>query len=406
MRTIAISAIAAIVVVVGLIAADRRPQASKPEKENIVKGNTAFALDLYSRLRGQEGNLFFSPYSISTALAMTYAGARGETAEQMAKVLHLDGAPENVPSAFAALDRELTAGEKARKYQLYTANALWAQKGHPFLPAYLQLTRDAYQAGMNEVDFQNATEEARQTINAWVARVTRDKIKDLLAPGVVNEMTRLVLTNAIYFKGNWERPFQKARTRQEPFHVSGGPDPKVAMMHQKSHFQYLDQPEVQLLQMPYSGKDLALVVLLPRKVDGLADLERTLTLEKLGAYLGQLHDDQVDVSLPKFRMTEELQLAKTLSAMGMASAFKAGEADFSGMDGTHELSLSAVVHKAFVDVNEEGTEAAAATGIGVTAAAVRLDEPVFRADHPFLFMIRDVRTQSILFVGRLTQPRT
>jgi len=148
------------------------------------------------------------------------------------------------------------------------------------------------------------------------------------------------------------------------------------------------------------------VVLLPRKVDGLADLERTLTLEKLEAYLGQLHDDQVDVSLPKFRMTEELQLAKTLSAMGMASAFKAGEADFSGMDGTHELSLSAVVHKAFVDVNEEGTEAAAATGIGVTAAAIRLDEPVFRADHPFLFMIRDLRTQSILFVGRLTQPRT
>ncbi len=405
MRT-ATSAIVAIAVVVGLVAADRRSQTSKSQKENIVKGNTAFALDLYSRLRGQEGNLFFSPYSISTALAMTYAGAHGETAEQMAKVLHFPGARENVPSAFAALDRELTAGDNSRKYQLYTANALWAQKGHPFLPTYLQLTREAFHAGLNEVDFQNATEEARQTINAWVAKETREKIKDLLAPGVVNDMTRLVLTNAIYFKGSWERPFQKARTRQEPFHLSGAPDLKVAMMHQKGHFQYLDQPEVQVLQMPYAGKDLAFAVFLPRKVDGLADLERTLTAEKFGAYLGQLHDDQVNVSIPKFRMTEELQLAKTLSTMGMSAAFKPGEADFSGMDGTHELSLSAVVHKAFVDVNEEGTEAAAATGIGVAATAFRVDEPVFRADHPFLFMIRDLRTQSMLFVGRLVQPKT
>ena len=208
MRT-ATSAIVAIAVVVGLVAADRRSQTSKSQKENIVKGNTAFALDLYSRLRGQEGNLFFSPYSISTALAMTYAGAHGETAEQMAKVLHFPGARENVPSAFAALDRELTAGDKLRKYQLYTANALWAQKGHPFLPTYLQLTREAFHAGLNEVDFQNATEEARQTINAWVAKETREKIKDLLAPGVVNDMTRLVLTNAIYFKGSWKRRSRK-----------------------------------------------------------------------------------------------------------------------------------------------------------------------------------------------------
>jgi serpin B len=408
MRTIAVSGIVAFALAAGMVAgADRRAPASKATKEKVVKGNVAFALDLYSRLRGEEGNLFFSPYSISTALAMTYAGARGETAEQMARVLHFDVPADELPSALAAVDRELTGAGAARKYQLYTANALWAQKGHPFLPAYVNLIRQAYHAGLNEVDFQNATEEARRTINAWVEKQTREKIKDLLAPGVLENMTRLVLTNAIYFKGDWERPFKKAGTRMEPFHITTKEDVSVPMMHQKAHFQYLDQAGFQVLQMPYTGKDLALVVLLPRKVDGLAALEETLTMEKLTTCLGELASREVAVSFPKFRMTEELQLAKTLSSMGMSLAFSAGRADFSGMDGSHELFLSAVVHKAFVDVNEEGTEAAAATGIGVVATAARVDQPiVFRADHPFLLLIRDTRSGGVLFMGRLTQPRT
>jgi serpin B len=408
MRTITAIGIVAFAVVAGMVAGvDRKAPASKAAKEKVVKGNLAFALDLYSRLRGEEGNLFFSPYSISTALAMTYAGARDETAEQMAKVLHFDVPAGELPSAFAAVDRELTGTGAARKYQLYTANALWAQKGHPFLPAYVHLIRQAYHAGLNEVDFQNATEEARRTINAWVEKQTREKIKDLLAPGVLDNMTRLVLTNAIYFKGDWERPFKKGGTRQEPFHITAKEDVSVPMMHQKAHFQYLDQPDFQVLQMPYKGKDLALVVLLPRKVDGLAALEETLTMEKLTACLGELSSREVAVSFPKFRMTEELQLAKTLSAMGMSLAFSAGRADFSGMDGSHELFVSAVVHKAFVDVNEEGTEAAAATGIGVVATAARIDQTiVFRADHPFLLLIRDTRSGGVLFMGRLTQPRT
>jgi serpin B len=406
MRTIAASGIVGLALIVGVVAgADRKAPASKAAKEKVVKGNVALALDLYSRLRGEQGNLFFSPYSISTALAMTYAGARGETAEQMAKVLHFDVPADELPSAFAAVDRELTGA--ARKYELYTANALWAQKGHPFLPTYVDLIRQAYHAGLNEVDFQNATEEARRTINAWVEKQTREKIKDLLAPGVLNDMTRLVLTNAIYFKGDWERPFKKGGTRTEPFHVTAKEDVSVPMMHQKAHFHYVDQAGFQALQMPYKGTDLALVVLLPRKADGLRALEETLTMEKLSACLGDLASREVAVSFPKFRMTEELQLAKTLSAMGMSLAFSPGRADFSGMDGSHELFLSAVVHKAFVDVNEQGTEAAAATGIGVVATAARVDQPIiFRADHPFLLLIRDMRSGAVLFMGRLTQPRT
>jgi serpin B len=407
MKAIAVSGIVVLALAVGWVeGGERRPPTSNAAKEQIVKGNLAFALDLYGRLKGEEGNLFFSPYSISTALAMTYAGARGETAEQMAKVLHFNVPADALPSSFAAVDRELTGAGTARKYQLYTANALWAQKGHPFLPAYVSLIRQSFHAGLSAIDFQHATEDARRTINAWVEKETREKIKELLAPGVLNDMTRLVLTNAIYFKGNWERPFRKGATRTEPFHITAKEDVSVAMMHQKAHFQYLDEGDFQVLQMPYKGKDLALVVLLPRKAEGLAALEKSLTMEKLTAGLAKLANREVAVSFPKFRMTEELQLAKTLSAMGMSLAFSPGRADFSGMDGSRELFLSAVIHKAFVDVNEEGTEAAAATGIAVVATAARADQPiVFRADHPFLLLIRDTRSGGVLFMGRLTQPR-
>jgi serpin B len=388
---------------IALCCASQIPASPPAERKPVVESHNTFALDLYGRLRGQEGNVFFSPYSMATALAMTYAGARAETAEQMAKVLHLPVEQEQVPGAFAALDASLTGAGKSRGYELYTANALWGQKGHPFLTAFIKLTHDSYHAGLTEVDFQNATEQARQTINAWVEKQTHDKIKELLAPGVLSDMTRLVLTNAIYFKGDWAKPFKKERTRDELFHVRARQETKVPMMHQKEHFGYLEDAAFQALELPYAGKDLALVVLLPRKVDGLAALERSLTSAKLTTWLGKLHAVEVDVALPKFQLTEELQLAKTLSEMGMPNAFNS-RADFSGMDGSHDLFLSAVVHKAFVDVNEKGTEAAAATGVAVKATAMLANAPVFRADHPFLFLIRDTRSGSILFMGRLIQP--
>lgn len=377
------------------------PQA---DLEATVKGNNTFALQLYAQLRGREGNLFLSPYSISTALAMTYAGSRGQTAEQMATTLHVSPDVEKVSAAMAALNRDITAGGRAQGYELYTANALWGQKGHRFLPGFVTLLQTHYGAAAKQLDFRQATEQARQTINAWVEKQTKDKIKDLVPPGTLDSATRLVLTNAIYFKGNWAKPFKKDSTRNEDFRITAEQKVPVSMMHQTGDFKYLEEKEFQALETPYAGDRLAMVILLPRKVDGLPEVEQTLTTETLTDRLGKLHQMQVQVALPKYQLTAAFQLTDALSRMGMSLAFHAGQADFSGMDGEHDLFLSAVVHKAFVDVNEAGTEAAAATGAVMGLAAAPLQRPIFRADHPFLFLIRDVRSGSILFLGRLSHP--
>jgi serpin B len=383
--------------------AEKAESRGNPDAAEAVRGNTAFALDLYGRLRGREGNLFLSPESISTALAMTYAGARGRTAEEMAATLHFTLSPERLHPAMAALLRDLGGRTGQGGYSLSLANALWAQRGHPFLPEFLRLARDRYSAGVRELDFVNATEEARQTINDWVARQTKDKIRDLIAKGVLDASTRLVLTNAIYFKGDWTRPFPKEGTHDAPFHSGAGRDVKVPLMSQTAELGYLDGGTFQALELPYGSGDLSMVVFLPRKADGLADFERKLTPESLAGWLAKLHTQEVEVSLPRFRVTAEFSLKDTLTAMGMPLAFS-GSADFSGMDGSRDLHISAVVHKAYVDVNERGTEAAAATAVAVATAAPLVTH-VFRADHPFLFLIRDRRTGSLLFLGRLTNPR-
>jgi serpin B len=379
------------------------PKAPPVDKHDAVKGNNLFALELYGRLRGRAGNLFLSPASISTALAVTYAGARGETAGQMAATLHFTLEQERLHPALGALLHALNVGGKEQGYQLSIANALWAQKGHPFLPEFVALVRDNYRAGLEEVDFVRATEESRQTINAWVERETQDKIKNLLQEGVLSSDTRLVLTNAIYFKGNWASQFPKDRTQDGPFQVTAQEKVTVPFMSQTGKFNYLDGGSFLALELPYKGKDLAMVVLLPKKAHGMADFEKTLTANNLNEWLGRLQENEVAVALPRFKMTSEFSLAETLAAMGMPLPFSAG-ADFSGLDGMKDLFVSAVVHKAFVDVNEEGTEAAAATGVVATLAAARIN-PVFRADHPFVLLIRDRRTGSILFLGRVTDPR-
>jgi serpin B len=377
--------------------------AAAPDVPAVVEGNTRFALDLYGRLRAREGNLFFSPYSISAALAMTSAGARGETADEMAKVLHLSLGAEKLAAAEGALDKQINGEGQKRGYQLRTANALWGQKGFAFRPDFLKLTKDGYEAPLREVDFAGATEEARKTINAWVEKQTEDKIKDLLKKGVLNVNTRLVLTNAIYFKGDWQLQFKKDWTRDGPFKVGGDKTVQVPFMNQTERFGYLDAPGLQLLEMPYAGKELSMVVLLPKKADGLAALEKDLTVANLERWLKGAREQKVAVSLPRFKLTAEFDLNKVLSEMGMPSAF-GPSADFSGMGGSKgELYLSAVVHKAFVDVNEQGTEAAAATAVVVDARSAPV-VPVFRADHPFVFLIRDKRSGSVLFLGRLASP--
>jgi serpin B len=402
------------------VGAVEQPTAPAEDVAEVAEECNRFAFDLYARLKGAEGNLFLSPYSISTALTMTYAGARGETAEQMAAVLRLSGErrwrwqegvwketnrgwPEDrLHGTFAALQADLNAAGAKGAFDLVVANRLWGQKGYRFLPDFLKLLEADYGAGIETLDFAKETEAARQTINAWIEKQTRDKIKDLLKPGVLDAMTRLVLTNAIYFKGKWASEFDKKATREEDFFVT--PETKVAapLMHRTADFGYFDGGDFQVLGLPYQGDRLAMVVLLPKAKDGLAALEASLSAEKLTDWLGKLHRRKVEVALPRFKTTAEFSLKDTLVAMGMTDAF--GDADFSGMTGAKDLFISAVIHKAFVDVNEEGTEAAAATAVVMRPLNGGGPPPVFRADHPFLFLIRDTKTGSILFLGRILDP--
>jgi serpin B len=376
----------------------------KADKAAVVRGNTAFALRLYDRVRSQKGNLILSPYSISTALAMTYAGARGRTAEQMAKALHFPVEQERLHPAFADLVRETSAPSK--NYQLSVANALWGQKGHPFRAEYLGLTRDHYGAGLHEVDYVADAEGARKAINRWVEQQTQDKIKDLLPPGLLTDATRLVLTNAIYFKSDWARPFLEGYTRDEPFFVTPTEKAKAPLMRQQFEFKYLDGGTFQALEMPYRGRELSMVVLLPKRVDGLAALEQSLTAANLEGWLAKMRPRQVKVFLPRFKAASDFQLKSHLAALGMPDAFTPRVANFAGMDGRSEdgLYLMAAVHKGFVEVNERGTTAATAVVTADTAAVP--PEPVtFRADRPFLFLVRDNRSGSVLFLGRLSDPR-
>jgi len=382
--------------------AAERVRASE-QVQSIARSNNEFAFDLYGQLQSSSGNLFFSPTSISTALAMTYAGAEGETEQEMAKTLHFDLPEAQVHPAFASLIAILNAPEK-EAYELRVANRLWGQRGYGFLRRYLETTREDYGAQLAQVDFIDKTELARREINAWIEEQTNDKIKDLIPSGALDRLTRLVLTNAVYFKGKWEHEFDKKATHDAPFTVSNGEKIDVPLMFQKEKFRYGETGELQLLEMPYKGDDLSMLVLLPKKVGGLAAIEKQLSVETLDEWSSGMRRQEVRTYIPKFKLTEKFQLNSMLSALGMPSAFAPGKADFSGMNGKRDLYITAALHKAFVDVNEEGTEAAAATGIVFGITAEPPEPKVFRADHPFVFFIRHNPTGSILFVGRVTNP--
>ena len=416
-------------VAVGCCDANGADAAETMGEQLVVQPNNKFALELYAKLRTKQGNLFLSPYSISTALAMTYSGARGQTASQMATVLQfplerrkaLDSdnqgrpfyrieseliSPERIAAAFGGLQKALNARGAKGGYELTVANALWGQKGYGFLKEFQELTQTHYDGKLNELDFVAAAEAARNTINAWVEKKTKDKIKDLIGPGVLDRMTRLVLTNAIYFKGNWASQFKEEKTAEAPFTLANGEKVNAPMMNQTARFNYMEAEDFQGLELPYVDNELSMIILLPRRLEGLSDLEKTLTSENLAAWTAKLRKREVIVSIPKFKMTSQFSLASVLKSMGMTDAFTAN-ADFSGMTGKKELFISAVIHKAFVEVNEEGTEAAAATGVAMRLTAAVPDRtPVFRADHPFLFLIRDNISGSILFIGRLMNPAT
>jgi serpin B len=388
------------------------------EVQSVVTSNNQFAFDLCGQLRGQDGNVFLSPYSITKTLAMTYTGARGDTAREMARTLHFSLDPDRQARAFAAARKVLNGTQAGfapnlaavfggkRGVQLHLAASLWGQQGYGFQKQFLAVNQECYGAGLQEIDFR-APEQARQTINAWAGQQTHRKIQELFPPDVLDINTRLVLASAIYFKGDWSKQFPKNATHDEPFRGTAGQQVQVQMMNQTDVFGYFETEDVQGLQLPYEGGNLAMLVLLPKKEEARADLEKTLTADRLADWISRLREQKVQVSLPKFTVTSTFSLADTLSALGMKKAFRSGEADFSGMNGGREsLWISSVNHGAFVEVNEEGTEAAAATGAVVTALGIEPGSKVavFRADHPFVFAIRDVRTGMLLFLGRVVQP--
>jgi serpin B len=378
------------------------PQVDDQAKES-ARAINEFAIDLYKQLGERPGNLFYSPASISTALSMTYAGAEGETHRQIGTVLHVPGEESNWLEASGDFSR--TLGSQADGYELRTANRLWGQQNFAFRPDYLERLDRNFGAPLGQVDFVRESESARQMINHWVAGETNQRIKDLIPDGVLNEMTRLVLTNAIYFKADWKSQFKKQSTTDSPFHVTTTQSTNVPLMFQKAKFRICDHKDVQVLSLPYEAGGLSMLIVLPRRVDGLRDLEQQLTKNEIDQWIARMERREVLLFLPRFKMTTEFRLKEPLGELGMSRAFS-DQAEFGRISSQDTLKISEVLHKAFVEVDEKGTEAAAATGAVITVtSAVVGDEPIeFRADRPFLFLIRHESSGAILFIGRLANP--
>jgi serpin B len=374
----------------------------------LAKESNAFAVDLYGKLSSQPGNLFFSPASISSAFAMAYAGAHGGTATEMASTLRFTLPPDRLHPAMGAFLAQLNGAHS--NYELHLANALWAEKDQHFLPDYTALMKADYAAGFHPVDFKANHEAARALINTWVADQTKQKILNLVPADAVTPLTRLILTNAIYFKAAWANQFTKSQTQSEDFHLSGTKSAKADLMHETKGGQYFRGPAFQALELPYKSDELSMIVLLPDSPDGLSALEKTLTAANLNKWMSSLaYQETIVVTVPRFKVTQQFELSSALESLGMKMAFHPGQADFSGMTGDKTFSISAAIHKAYIDVDETGTEAAAATAVIMSAMAMRPMAPppppiVFRADHPFLFLIRDNSSGAILFLGRLTDP--
>jgi len=388
---------------------DTAPNVSQSEQRQLVAGNTEFTFELYHALRRENGNLFCSPWSISTALAMTYAGARGRTERQMAKTLHFSLPQRQLHPAFNALEAALASraedtgepgeeGFKLEAFKLHVVNSIWGQKGHRFLPQFLDVLAVNYGAGLQLLDFARAPEPSRAAINRWVTRETEGKIRDVLPEGSVDTQTVLVLTDAIYFKAKWDCPFKEKDTRAGAFHPLRGRDITVDMMWQTEEFKYAEGRDYQAVELPYRGKKISMIVFLPRQ-GMFRTFEGSLNSGRVKAIVDRLAPRSVWLTMPKFRYESAFTLKKVLSEMGMPDAF--GCADFSGIGGG--LFIRDVYHKAFVAVDEEGTEAAAATAVPLQGRASR--EIEFKVDRPFIFMIRDIKTGAILFLGRVLNPK-
>lgn len=369
-----------------------------------TQDNADFAFALHAKLPAK-GNLFYSPYSISSAFGMVYAGAAGETAAELAAALRFEGAPADIHWAFKETNEDLNAWGKSGAVKLTVANALWGEKSQLFLREFVELCESRYGGALRRFDVSAGAAKVRDLINAWVERNTGGRIKDIIPEGGVKSDTKLVLTNAIYFKGDWLHTFEKNSTAPAPFYKAGGAKSKAFMMANVGSFRYGQFEGFQALELPYKGEKLAMMVLLPKAPDGLPALEKKLSGLALRRWGEGLRERSVEVYLPKFKIEGDFQLNGLLASLGAPRAFDPAKADFSRMTGKRDLYITSAVHKAFVAVDEEGTEAAAATAVmmGPTAAAMPEPVPVFRADRPFVFLIRDLRG-NVLFLGRLSDP--
>ncbi len=383
---------------------DENPQVAESELVQLVEGNSEFALDLFRVLRTEEGNLFFSPYSISLALAMAYAGARGATATEMADALQFTLAQGRLHAAFNALALNLArrAEESEGEFRLTVANSFWGQKGHPFLLDFLDVLSVNYGAGIHLVDFAKSPEACRIAINNWVSNETNGKIKDLIAPGMISSITRLVLANAIYLKALWPVPFSNELTVERPFYLLDGGEVRVPTMEGWRTAYYTQGDGYQAASLALTG-GCSMLVLVP-DVSRYREFEASLDATILGTIWASRETRLVHVFLPKFEYESKFMLGGALSALGMGSAFGVG-ADFSGMDGTRDFSISGVVHKSFVAVDELGIEAAAATAVIFVGSPPPPPPAELRIDRPFIFVIQDRMTGAILFVGRVLNPK-
>jgi serpin B len=386
------------------------PYVNKADLLTLTDGNSAFAFGLYQALKDTDSNLFYSPYSISLALAMAYAGARGETEQQMADTLHFALPQNQLHPAFNSLDIELAhrgegaKGKDGKGFRLNIVNAIWGQKGFKFLTEFLDILSENYGAGLRPLDFATAPEESRIKINKWVSDQTEDRIQDLIPPGTINPLTRLVLTNAIYFNAAWQYPFEKNATANEDFNLLDGGKVTTPMMKQTKMLGYGEGTGYQAVELPYDGRKLSMIILVPQ-AGQLKTFEGYLDAKRFDVIVKDLKPRQVVLTMPRFEFKSGYILNDPLTKMGMPIAFSG--ADFSGMTGNRGLSISNVIHKTFISVDEAGTEAAAATAIIMPVAMPPPGAPIeVTIDRPFIFLIRDIETGAILFVGRILNPAT
>ena len=372
------------------------------DPQHVAQANNAFAFDLYKKINSEGTNLFFSPYSISSALAMTYSGAKGATRQQMSEVLGFYSDNPTHARGYHSLQKHLDSLNR-EELQLNMANSLWCQQDYDFQRDFLDINRDYFSAAIRQVNFKSQYQKVRKHINQWVEEQTNQKIKDLIDQGVLDRMTRMVLVNAIYFNGKWEHPFSEDQTRQDTFYPTATQEIKVPFMNQSIWVPYHEEQLYKAVEIPYSNGELSMLILLPARHADMSELESKMN----GAFYENLTDSmrrqKVNLTIPRFKLQAKYQLNDPLRQMGMTSAFD-GEADFSGMTGDKDLYISEVVHQSFVEVNEEGTEAAAATGVVMRKTSV-LASKSLKADHPFLFMIRDQKTHAILFMGKMQNPK-